>query len=651
MRTTIRPLAAIALLAATVGVAAAQTGSPTLSLRVTSGLPRTPVQVMGSGFGPNESIRISFDATAMGSISADPSGAFQKFVFRVPREASEGDHLVSATGQTTSLVASATFTVVLPRISLSATEGPPTSVVTVSGTNFRHLEDVTIYFDSAIRGAARLDESGAFTETIRVQRSASSGDHRVTATGETSNLSASAAFTVVFPSLSLSPTVGPPTITVAVTGASFPGEEEVALTLGSTALGSARADLSGGFLATVRIPRHAGSGRHRITASGKTSGLEAGASFRVRIDDWRQYGFDAAHSGNNPNEILLGPPSVGALTSAWTKTIGPEGALAVAFSSPAVVDGVVYIGSEAGKVYAIDAWTGRILWTRKPDDTCPSTTLCWMHNWSSPAVVKGVVYIGGDKLYARRASTGAILWTVDTGDDTWSPSVAKGVVYVTTVDKGMLFAVRAADGTILWKKSLGDPGPSGTGAAPTVSDGVVYVGSASQELFALDALSGNVLWTVPMGEEAGTPPTVVNGVAYAPSAGHLRAIDASTGLTLWTTEVEGGLSSPAVDHGVVFVGGSSGLYAFDAATGALEWSTATGYSAESSPAAANGVIYAVGGRQPPEVGSIYALDATTGEILWSAPIASEGGRPDPRVVNGMLYTGSESGELYAFSLP
>ena len=649
MRTTIRSLAALVLLVATVGVATAQTGSPTLILRVTSGLPRTPVQVMGSGFGPNESIRISFDATAMGSVSADPSGAFQKFVFRVPLKAAEGTHVVSATGQTTSLVASAIFTVVLPRISLSPMKGPPTSAVTVSGTNFRHLEDVTIYFDSAIKGTGDVDESGAFTKTIRVPRSAPPGDHQITAVGETSNLSVRATFTVVRPSLSLSPTVGPPTITVAVTGVNFPSQEEIALSLDSTALGSASADLAGGFSEAVRIPTHVASGPHRIIASGRSSGLEAKATFRVRIDDWRQYGFNAAHSGNNPNEVLLGPSSVGALTSAWTRTIGPEGALAVAFSSPAVVDGVVYIGSEVGKVYAIDAWTGAIRWTSKPDDTCPSTTLCSMHNWSSPAVVKGVVYIGGDKLYALRAATGAILWTVDTGDDTWSPAVAKGVVYVTTVDEGMLFAARATDGTILWRKRLGDPG--GTSAAPTVVDGVVYVGSAGQELLALDALTGKVLWTVPMGEEAGISPTVVDGVAYAPSAGHLRALDASTGGLLWTTEVDGGSSSPAVDDGVVFVGGSSGLYAFDAATGAPEWTTATGYSAESSPAAANGVVYAVGGRQPPEAGSVYALDTGTGEILWSAPIASEGGRPDPRVVNGMLYTGSEDGNLYAFSLP
>lgn len=642
MRTTIRSLTAIALLAATVGVATAQTGSPTLSLGLTSGLPTTTVHVRVSGFGPSESISFSFDSTAVGSASADPSGAIQKFVFRVPRKASEGDHVVSATGQTTSLVASATFTVVLPRISLSATAGPPTSAVIVSGTNFRHSEDATIYFDSEIRGGADVDGSGAFTKTIRVPRSAPSGSHRITVMGETSNLSASAPFTVVLPSLSLSPNVGPPTIAVAVTGVNFPSGEEVVLTLDSTALGSADADLSGGFSETVRIPTHAGAGRHRIIASGERSGLKAKAWFRVRIDDWRQYGFDAVHSGNNPNEVLLGPTTVDALNAAWTRTIGTDGALAVAFSSPAVVDGVAYIGSEVGKVYALDSWTGRVLWTRKTSET---------HNWSSPAVVKGVVYIGGDKLYALRASTGAILWKVPTGDDTWSPAVSNGVVYVNTANKGMLFAVRTADGSIMWKKSLGDPGGSGTGAAPTVADGVVYVGSATEELYALDALTGNVMWTAPMGEAVGTAPAVVEGVAYASSAHHLHALQASTGEVLWSADVEGGSSSPSVGDGVVFVGGTEGLYAFDAATGAANWTAATGYSAESSPAVANGVVYVVGGRQPPEVGSIYVLDATTGEILWSAPITSEGGRPDPRVVNGMLYTGSEDGKLYAFSLP
>ena len=53
--------------------------------------------------------------------------------------------------------------------------------------------------------------------------------------------------------------------------------------------------------------------------------------------------------------------------------------------------------------------------------------------YSSPAVANGVVYVGSfdAKVYALNATTGATLWTATTGGDVISsPAVANGVVYV-----------------------------------------------------------------------------------------------------------------------------------------------------------------------------------------------------------------------------
>lgn len=531
-----------------------------------------------------------------------------------------------------------------PTLSLQPVGGPPTAAVEVTGAGFGAGEAIDISFDTKTVATATADQSGAFSTGIRVPRSTSAGVHHVTAAGGTSSLVASATFTVVLPSITLSRTVGPPMTNLTVTGANFRGLESIEVAFDAKTVARATADQTGAFSTAILVPRRALSGAHDITATGESSRLVGQATFVVRIDNWPQYGFDPAHSGHNPREDLLDPSTVGGLTSAWTVSIGPEGAFAVAFSSPAIVDGVVYIGAENGKAYAIDAWTGAIRW---------STNTGYTHNWSSPAVVRGVVFIGAAQLYALRASTGAILWKVNTRDDTWSPTVAKGVVYVGS-KTGKLYAVRASDGSILWTKSMGDTGNPGISAAPTVANGMVYVDSASNELYALDAATGKVRWAVSMQEEAGTAPAVVDGVAYAPSTQSLRALDASTGALLWTAAVEGGgLSSPAVESGAVFVGGALGLYAFDAATGTLRWNAPIGYCTESSPAAANGVVYVDSIPQDPpgSTGNLYALDALTGEVLWTAPVGSEGGRPDPRVVNGMVYSGSENGNLYAFALP
>jgi outer membrane protein assembly factor BamB len=49
-----------------------------------------------------------------------------------------------------------------------------------------------------------------------------------------------------------------------------------------------------------------------------------------------------------------------------------------------------------------------------------------------------------------------------------------------------------------------------------------------------------------------------------------------------------------------------------------------------------------------EDGELYALDAETGAKLWSYPVQVFAS--SPAVANGVVYIGSEDGELYAFGL-
>jgi outer membrane protein assembly factor BamB len=113
-----------------------------------------------------------------------------------------------------------------------------------------------------------------------------------------------------------------------------------------------------------------------------------------------------------------------------------------------VANGIVYVGSSDWfKVNAIDAATGELKWdfTTKGDP------------WCSPAVSNGVVYIGatGGYLYALNALSGAELWKVKTdaalktvdpvrfdGGVVSSPVVVDGVVYFGGLD-GKLYAVSA----------------------------------------------------------------------------------------------------------------------------------------------------------------------------------------------------------------
>ena len=92
-------------------------------------------------------------------------------------------------------------------------------------------------------------------------------------------------------------------------------------------------------------------------------------------------------------------------------------------SSPAVANGIVYVGSYDHNIYALNATTG-ILSGIIPQAVSVA---------SSPAIANGIVYVGsGDnKVYALDASNGKVIWNYTTGGEVASsPAIANGIVYV-----------------------------------------------------------------------------------------------------------------------------------------------------------------------------------------------------------------------------
>jgi hypothetical protein len=96
----------------------------------------------------------------------------------------------------------------------------------------------------------------------------------------------------------------------------------------------------------VSVPSPAVPGTHWVSAIGRHSGLGAQAAFTVRTD-WAAFRFASRHKGLNPFENVLSPYTVSGLDVDWS------GATSNAVeSSPAVLGGVVYVGSDDGKLYA-----------------------------------------------------------------------------------------------------------------------------------------------------------------------------------------------------------------------------------------------------------------------------------------------------------
>src|SRR5205807_8039908 len=84
--------------------------------------------------------------------------------------------------------------------------------------------------------------------------------------------------------------------------------------------------------------------------------------------DWVTYGFDVERPSHTPREVTLGADNVGRLGQIWSTDVGAVVAAAPVLASDVSVDGttlaLLYIATEHGDLYALDAATGRVVWQR-----------------------------------------------------------------------------------------------------------------------------------------------------------------------------------------------------------------------------------------------------------------------------------------------
>src|ERR671913_369746 len=100
-----------------------------------------------------------------------------------------------------------------------------------------------------------------------------------------------------------------------------------------------------------------------------------------------------------------------------------------------------------------------------------------------------------------------VLWTYETGDaiDS-SAAIVGGVVYVGSAT-GELHAVNLADGKPKWKYKASADGIGES--SPAVANGIVYIGDLSGVMHAVDVNTGKAIWTFKTGSEIKSSPVVV----------------------------------------------------------------------------------------------------------------------------------------------
>lgn len=265
--------------------------------------------------------------------------------------------------------------------------------------------------------------------------------------------------------------------------------------------------------------------------------------------DWPMFQLDAGHTGFSSDNISPNPQLL------WSRDFGSyvQGFGVYANGTFYVGDNVRIVstgplckqGPSGGGVFrALNPKTGEVKWELacyKGDDIGIFT------GKTTPAYADGIIYFGdsyGVITAARdEGDHGRILWQRNLGQ--WvsgSPIIADGFLYVLVYNA--LYALDPETGDTIWSLDL--VAGQFIEASPAYADGVIYVAVGESggygTLRALAASSGEELWRLQLTYVfVKSAPTVSRQRVYVGSHKHVYAIDATTGETLWTREVKGGL--------------------------------------------------------------------------------------------------------------
>ncbi|MGE6696945.1 PQQ-dependent dehydrogenase, methanol/ethanol family [Hyphomonas sp. NPDC076900] len=455
-------------------------------------------------------------------------------------------------------------------------------------------------------------------------------------------------------------------------------------------------------------------------------------------NEWLTYG-GTYDEQRHSKLTAINKENVSQLGVAWTYDLATNRGVE---STPIVVDGTMYVTSAWSVVYALDAKTGAEKWVYDPQaDRAVGVKACCDVVNRGVAVYDGKVYVGviDGRLEALNAETGEVIWSKVTVDQdkpytiTGAPRVVNGKVLIGNGGaelgvRGYLSAYDTSSGDLVWRfytvpnplkqpdgaasddafvqvgnVTWGDEGAWTTdGGGGTVWDSIVYdevnnqiifgVGNGSpwnrtfrdpaggdnlflSSIVAVDVDTGAYKWhfqttpgdnwdytatqtiilaDLPLGEN-GTPRRVA---MQAPKNGFFYVLDAATGEFLsgdayvpmnWATGLDENGRPIAPPEVAKFLRASlkGRLIAWDPVARAPRWTV------EHENAWNGGVLSTAGGLvfQGKLNGEFVAYDAATGEKLWSHNLKSGGASgPGTFMIDGEQYVTITTGWGSAFAL-
>ena len=309
--------------------------------------------------------------------------------------------------------------------------------------------------------------------------------------------------------------------------------------------------------------------------------------------------------------------------------------------TPTVADGVVYVGANDGKLWAIEAETGKAIWSAETGAEIAA----------QPLFVDGkVVVANGLGLVQAYSTRGKKLWEFPAGDAVYSSPVLADGRIAFGCNNGKLYVLDASTGA---QVSVNEDATYSVESKPFAVGGKVYYGAWDQYVRCVNAPNGALVWKQ-LGEgsliekakryfsPADAGPVLAEGKVFIADRDYmLTIINADTGERI---DAKKAVAATGVsgDGKFVYLRKTDGNLEKTDAAGASIWSTPCrmGYIA-AAPTEKDGTVYVASG-----LGLVSALSAQDGKVVWQyqaspqlfvmSSVASDGKRAYVTSFDGML---------------
>lgn len=356
--------------------------------------------------------------------------------------------------------------------------------------------------------------------------------------------------------------------------------------------------------------------------------------------------FSAKDNADPPADLVDFEPTL-RIKTLWSESFqGSKGAFL--HIAPAISDGKLYIAEPSGEVIALDAQTGKQLWSTDLDVPISG----------GPGVNDGLVAIGTQEaeLIVLNAEDGSERWRKAVSSEVLSaPAIGRGRVVCRTID-GRVTAMSSDDGETRWAYDRSVPVLTLRGdSSPIIHEAQVLVGFANGKLVALSLDSGVANWEAAIATPKGrtelervvdidADPKLVEGTVYAAAYhGEVAAVSESTGVVLWRRELSSHAGLDADWRQLYISDDNDYIWSLDSTNGATLWQQKALHARRLSAPAMVDSNLVVGDYD----GYLHWLSQYDGRMLARTHVGGDAIRIQPLVRDGIVYVLDDGGELSA----